>query len=327
MKNRYIALSFALSVVLSGAIAYAAATGDTLKIPVSIGQGVAVTQKLIFNLGLGGSNPVIQSTAGGVVQLSNNGTNFVSAPTASDTMCVLAATQSLTNKDLTDLTNAYRAASGSQDGAVSTGAQTFAGEKSFTSVINAVGGFEFQSAGYATPSAPGLVSTTTQTFGGAKTFNQPTTMNSGTLNGTYGGSPTFSGGPSLASPTLTGVATISAGTVNFGVSTTTNMPNGLNVALLNVNSGGNFKVKNFSGSLGAGASTTLSISGTVLAYFGRSGCSACGSGFEFMTGVALPSSSGNSIFFDSSTGSSSSIGITSANSSGTDTYTVEVFYQ
>lgn len=54
-------------------VALAAATGDRLKAPVMIGQGTAVTEKIVFDLGLGGSNPYIQSNSSGALSASTSG--------------------------------------------------------------------------------------------------------------------------------------------------------------------------------------------------------------------------------------------------------------
>lgn len=62
--------------------AFAASTGDRLKAPVMIGQGTAVTEKIVYDLGLGGSNPYIQSTAGGAIQISDTGTSCSTSLTA-----------------------------------------------------------------------------------------------------------------------------------------------------------------------------------------------------------------------------------------------------
>lgn len=97
MQRRNIILLSA-SAVLGATLAFAAAAGDRLKIPVVVGQGQAVLEKITFDQG--GANPVVQATSGGSLQLSTDGTNFLTIPAISDTAVGLAATQTLTNKTL-----------------------------------------------------------------------------------------------------------------------------------------------------------------------------------------------------------------------------------
>ncbi len=136
MKSRIKFGVIALAVALGAGIAFAGFPGDRLKIPVLIGQGTAVIEKLVFDLGLGSSNPLIQSTSGGVLQLTNDQTNLMTLPSATDTIVGKATTDVFTNKTLTSTSNVYRAASVSQDGAVTTGTQSFLGVKDFTSGVN-----------------------------------------------------------------------------------------------------------------------------------------------------------------------------------------------
>jgi len=83
-------------------------------------------------------------------------------------------------------------ATASVPGLVGTGAQTFAGAKTFNGSIVPTGGFG--AGGLATASVPGLVGTGTQTFAGAKTFN-------GTIDAAGG----FTGTGGLATSTTAGL--------------------------------------------------------------------------------------------------------------------------
>jgi len=102
----------ALILALSSTIAVADRIGTSL--PVKIGTGSAVTTNVIFDIGSGSTNPEIQSTSAGVLKLSNDETNFVTVPSANDTMCVLAASQTLTNKTISGSSNTLTVLAGTQ---------------------------------------------------------------------------------------------------------------------------------------------------------------------------------------------------------------------
>lgn len=88
------------------------------------------TKKAVFEL----SGETTGKTATLSFANANNAT--YSYPAATDTLTGRASTDTLTNKDVSATSNTYRAASASQDGAVTTGSQTFAGLKTFNSGIN-----------------------------------------------------------------------------------------------------------------------------------------------------------------------------------------------
>lgn len=98
MKTRTRNIGIGAGLVLVATVALAAAAGDRLKIPVLIGQGQAVTEKVTFDIGSGATNPFIQATSSGVLQLSSDGTHALSIGTIAGTLSTLAGTESPTNK-------------------------------------------------------------------------------------------------------------------------------------------------------------------------------------------------------------------------------------
>jgi hypothetical protein len=115
--KRNLAVLGALAIATT--VAVAASHGQRIgDLPLTLGQSTAVTEKVVFDIGSGAANPVVESTSAGVLQLSNDQTNFVIVPSANDTMCVLAAAQTLTNKTLgsTDTLTGARIASFTPDG-------------------------------------------------------------------------------------------------------------------------------------------------------------------------------------------------------------------
>jgi hypothetical protein len=91
---------------------------------------------------------------------------------------------------------------------VTTGTQTFAGNKTFNGVTDPVGGFGTTTNGAASATNSGLVTTGTQTFAGAKTFSSTITGsitgNAGTVtNGVYTtGDQSIAGVKTFTSPVL-----------------------------------------------------------------------------------------------------------------------------
>ncbi len=122
-----------VGVLFLSALAIGAAAADRFSNNVIIGNGVAGTKTLTFDIG--GSNPLVESI-GGVLKLSTNGTNLMTVPAATDTFVGKATNDTLTNKDLTASSNTFTDADpGVTQGTVSNTTQTFAGAKTFTSLV------------------------------------------------------------------------------------------------------------------------------------------------------------------------------------------------
>lgn len=95
--KKYLAIA-TIGVVASIALA---ATGDRLKAPVKVGQGSAVTTQVVFDVGNGSTNPFVQSSSGGTLQLSSDGSHLLSVGTVTGTAATVAGVETLTNKTLT----------------------------------------------------------------------------------------------------------------------------------------------------------------------------------------------------------------------------------
>ncbi len=100
MKKRLL-LGATLLLLIAGGSTIAATSPDRLKNSVLIGDGVAGTKYLSFDIG--GSNPLIESISG-VLKLSTDGSALMTVPAATDTIVGKATTDTLTNKTLSDTT-------------------------------------------------------------------------------------------------------------------------------------------------------------------------------------------------------------------------------
>lgn len=137
----------AASVAMSGAITIDNAGATTYNGTVPVNKGGTNSTTALNN------NRIMQSSSGSIVEAAAitasravvsdaNGIPTHSTTTATEiaalsgiTVVSTSGSQTLTNKDLTSTTNTYREASASQNGAVSTGTQTFAGFKLFNDSV------------------------------------------------------------------------------------------------------------------------------------------------------------------------------------------------
>lgn len=119
-----------------GDIQIADDTGNPITVPGAVAPDTFTindgTQALTHKT-LSGNTASSLINGSGTFNFNSSGT--LTAPNATDTILGRATTDVVTNKDITSLTNSYRAASTSQDGAVTAGSQTFAGNKQFNGIV------------------------------------------------------------------------------------------------------------------------------------------------------------------------------------------------
>lgn len=131
---------FGITGLVIATVALAAVTGDRLKSPVNIGQGQNVTETLTFDQGLGTSNMVLKASAGGELTFLNNSSSNILDFDPTGLLTVYKPLTALSTMDA----NGGWANDTNQDaglttrGLVSTGTQTFAGQKIFNSPFSLV---------------------------------------------------------------------------------------------------------------------------------------------------------------------------------------------